>query len=339
MKKLVGWTMLLSLLFLASCGKKENKGEALDNQETKPVVKLAKVEARPVPQLLEYTATVEAEVKNNIAPASPLRIDRIAVEVGDRVSKGQKLVQMDGANLKQLKLQLENQQVEFKRVDELYKIGGVSKSEWDASKMALDVKESSYRNLLENTALVSPINGVVTARNYDNGDLYNGSTPILVVEQITPVKLLINVSEQYFTQLKVGMAVDIKLDVYKEESFQGKISLVYPTIDPITRTFNVEIKIPNLDRKVRPGMFARATLDLGAKDRVVVPDLAVVKQAGSGDRFIYVYEDGKVFYRKIELGRRMGEEIELLSGVKDHAQVVVAGQSRLLDGIEVQVEK
>ena len=128
-------------------------------------MKLRIVKARPVEQIHEYTATVEAEVKNNIAPSSPVRIDRILVEVGDRVSKGQKLVSMDGANLKQTKFQLDNQEIEFKRMDELYKVGGASKSEWDAAKMALDIKETAYRNLLENTSLLSPINGVVTARN------------------------------------------------------------------------------------------------------------------------------------------------------------------------------
>ena len=163
-------------------------------------MKLADVKARPVEQIHEYTATVEAEVKNNIAPSSPVRIDRILVEVGDRVSKGQKLVSMDEANLKQTKFQLDNQEIEFKRMDELYKVGGASKSEWDAAKMALDIKETAYRNLLENTAFAQPINGVVTARNYDSGDMYSGGEPVLVVEQIMPVKLLINVSETYFTK-------------------------------------------------------------------------------------------------------------------------------------------
>lgn len=163
---------------------------------------MADVTARPVEQIQEYTATVEAEVKNNIAPSSPVRIDKIFVEVGDHVSQGQRLVQMDAANLKQTKLQLDNQEVEFKRIDELYKVGGASKSEWDAAKMAYDVKKTAYQNLLENTSLLSPISGVVTARNYDSGDMYSGGNPVLTVEKITPVKLLINVSEIYFTKVK-----------------------------------------------------------------------------------------------------------------------------------------
>ena len=328
---------LLVVTMLGACsGGTESKEVADIATEDKPVVKLASVASRDVDQVEEYTATVEAEAKNNIAPTSPGRIDRIFVEVGDRVAKGQKLVQMDAASLKQMKLQLENEETEFKRMDELYKVGGASKSEWDAAKTALDVRRTSYANLLENTQLVSPINGVVTARNFDNGDLYSSaSTP--VVEQITPVKLLINVSESYFPKVTKGMVVKVKFDVYGDEEFEGKVSLVYPTIDATTHTFPVEVTLANTHQRVRPGMFGRVTVSFGTLRHVVVPDQAIVKRAGSGDRYVYVYKDGKVSYNKVELGRRMGTEYELISGVEDNSQVVVAGQTRLTDGVEVAV--
>ena len=338
MKKGFQWMALLVVAMLGACSGGSDKAAA-EKVDEKPRVKLAEVSSRPVEQIQEYTATVEAEVKNNIAPSSPVRIDRIFVVVGDRVSKGQKLVSMDAANLKQIKYQLDNQQIEFKRIDELYKVGGASKSEWDTAKMNLDIRETSYKNLLENTSLLSPINGVVTARNYDNGDMYSGGEPVLVVEQITPVKLYINVSEGYFTKVKKGAPVSVKVDVYGDEEFEGKISHVYPTIDPATRTFPVEIQLVNRDQRVRPGMFARATLNFGTQDHVVVPDLAIVKRAGSGDRYVYVYKDGKVSYNKVELGRRMDTEYELISGVDNNSQVVIAGQSKLADGVEVEVEK
>lgn len=338
MKKSFQLIALFAVVLLGACSGGGEKSAA-EKVEEKPKVKLAGVTSRPVDQIQEYTATVEAEVKNNIAPSSPVRIDRIFVEVGDRVAKGQKLVSMDAANLKQAKFQLDNQRIEFQRVDELYKVGGTSKSEWDAAKMNLDVRETVYKNLLENTALLSPINGVVTARNYDNGDMYGGGEPVLVVEQITPVKLLINVSEGYFTKVKKGASVTVKMDVYGDEEFEGTISLVYPTIDATTRTFPVEVQLANRDQRVRPGMFARVTLNFGTQDHVVVPDLAIVKRAGSGDRYVYVYKDGKVSYNKVELGRRMDTEYELISGVENNSQVVIAGQSKLADGVEVEVEK
>ena len=338
MKKSFKLIALLSIAFLSSCsGAKETT--TVEQIDEKPRVKLSDVKARPVEQVQEYTATVEAEVKNNIAPSTPVRIDQIFVEVGDRVNKGQKLVQMDAANLKQMKLQLENKQIEFNRTDELYKVGGASKSEWDAQKMALDVQQTAYNNLMENTSLVSPINGIITARNYDNGDMYSGGNPVLVVEQITPVKLMINVSEGYFTKVRKGEDVSVTFDVYPGETFKGKVNLVYPTIDASTRTFPVEIKIDNRDQRIRPGMFARALLNFGSEDNVVVPDLAIVKQAGSGDRYVFVYENGKVSYNKVELGRRMGTEFELKSGVPNNSKVVVAGQSKLINGTEVDVEQ
>lgn len=340
MNKGFQFVALLAVAMLSACsGGSKDQAAAVQVTDEKPQVKLAQVSAREVEQLQEYTATVEAEVKNNIAPMSPVRIDRILVEVGDRVTRGQKLVTMDAANLKQLKFQLDNREVEFKRMDELFKVGGASKAEWDNAKMNLDIMKSSYANLLENTSLLSPINGVVTARNYDNGDMYSGGTPVLVVEQITPVKLLINVSEGFFAQVKKGSPVSVKIDAYGNEEFEGKVSLIYPTIDPNTRTFPVEIQLANREQKVRPGMFARATLNFGVENRVVVPDLAVVKRAGSGDRYVYVYNDGKVSYNKVELGRRMGAEYEVISGVDNNSQVVIAGQTKLADGVEVAVQQ
>jgi len=329
---------LTAVSILTACTGNKDDARMKMADET-PTVKVALVTERPVDQIREYTATVEAEVTNQIAPMSPVRIDRIYVEVGDRVAKGQKLVQMDAANLTQIKLQLDNQAAEFLRIDELYKVGGVSKSAWESAKMALDVRETSYKNMLENTALLSPVNGVVTARNYDNGDMYSGAQPVLTVEQITPVKLLINVSETYFTKVKKGQKVTIKSDVYGDEEFEGTINLIYPTINSATRTFPVEVRVPNGDMRIRPGMFARVTLNFGTLNHVVVPDLAIVKQTGSGERYVFVYNGGKVSRRVVELGRRMGEEYELVSGIDNNSQVVVAGQSKLLDGTEVRVEE
>ena len=338
MKKSFQIAAVLVAAMLGACSGGEKKEAENAAVSEIPTVKLATVNSRDVEQVGEYTATVEAEAKNNIAPTAPGRISQIFVEVGDYVRKGQKLVQMDAANLTQMKLQLDNQEKEFNRVDELYKVGGASKSEWDAAKTNLDVRRSSYENLLENTQLVSPLNGVVTARNFDNGDLYSSTqTPVLVVEQITPVKLMVNVSEPNFPKVTKGMPVTVKLDVYEGEEFEGKVSLVYPTIDAATHTFPVEVILANGNQRVRPGMFARVTMNFGTKNHVVVPDQAVVKRAGSGDRFVYVFNNGKVSYNKVELGRRLGTEYELISGVENNAQVVIAGQTRLADGVEVEV--
>lgn len=346
MKKIV--LLALAVLALASCGNKD----AAKKQEGKPQVKLATVAQQEVPQTEVYTATVESDVKNNISPNMSQRINRILVDVGDRVSRGQVLVQLDAANQDQQQLQLQsqqivlqNQQVEFNRTAELYASGGISKSEYDAAKTQLDVQKRQVdlirRQLSQtsqNTQLTSPISGVVTARNYDNGDMYSG-TPILTIEQLNPVKLIVNVSETYFKDIAVGMPVDIQLDAYGDELFGGKVSIVYPSIDKATHTFPVEINLPNSDQRVRPGMFARATVNFGSVERVMIPDVALVKQVGAGDRYVYVYKDGKVTYSKVELGKHIGDQYEIISGIAPRSQIVIAGQARLADGVEVEVVK
>ena len=338
-RKAFSFAALAMTLMLAACGgKTQTTQTAAAVEEVKPAVKLAQVSVRPVDQVRDYVGTVEAEVKNNIAPQAPGRIAKIFVEVGDHVRKGQKLVQMDAANLQQLTLQIENQKVDFARIKELYAVGAVSKAEFDNMKMSLEVAETQYKNIMENTQLLSPIDGIVTARNYDNGDLYAGAA-ILTVEQIRPVKVLFNVSENYYSKVQKGDKATITLDALPGETFTATVSLKYPTINAATHTFPVELALANKDEKVRPGMFARAQLNFGTENHVVVPDVAVVKQPGSGERFVYVYNHGKVNYVKVELGQRLGNAYELISGVADGATVVVAGQSRLTDGVEVRVEK
>lgn len=331
---------LCSMLLMVACGQKKTEAvqAPVADPAAKPVVELAQVVEEPVAQIQVYSATIVGEIKNNIAPATPARISKINVEIGDNVRRGQVLVEMDETTLSQQEMQLKNLETEFNRIDQLYKVGGVSKSEWDNMNLQLEVARKSFQTLKENTRLQSPIDGVVTARNYDNGDLYGGQA-ILVVQKITPVKITINVSEQYYSKVEKGDEVSIELDAYPGETFTGKVSLIYPTVDAMTHTFPVEINVANADQKLRPGMFARATLNLGTLNHVVVPDLAIEKRSGSGDRFVYVYNNGKVSYTKVELGQRLGDRYELISGVPSGAQVVITGQAKLSDGKEVEVKK
>ena len=331
--------MFLALLAVSCGNKSEEKAEETQVQE-KVQVKIAKVTSADIPQTETYTATVESDVKNNIAPNASYRIEKIYVEVGDQVRKGQVLVQLDASSMQQMKLQLENQKVEFGRTEQLYQVGGASKAEYDNAKMQLDVISTQYKQLVENTQLLSPISGVVTARNYDNGDLYSsGSGPVLTIEQTNPVKVMVNISEEYYKKVYKGMSVDIDLDAYKGETFNGKVTVVYPTVDVATHTFPVEVTISNPAQKVRPGMFARATVNFGSLNHVLVPDEALVKQIGAGDRYVYVYKDGKVSYNKVELGQHIGTNYEIISGVNLGDEVVVAGQARLANGKEVEVVK
>ena len=333
----------LAVIMAASCGNTSSKGPqqaANAVEDVAPTVSVEQVSVREVPQLSTYTSTVQAYVKNNIAPQMAGRITKINVEIGDFVTKGQVLAEMDKTSLLQAQLQLQNQEVELQRLKALYEAGGISKSDYEAVELACNVAKSQVANLEENTILRSPVNGVVTARNYDAGDMYAMSAPIYTVEQIKPVKLLVGISESEYTKVKKGDSVEITADALPGKTFYGKIGKIYPTIDPATRTFTSEVVVDNNYNTLRPGMFARVTVDFGSNNNVVIPDVAVIKQQGSGERFVYVLnEDGTVTYQKIVLGRRMGTEYEVLEGLSDGANIVTGGMIRLKDGIKVTVNE
>ena len=330
-----------AVIAAAGCGNSGNKEaqQAVVVIED-PVVAVEQVHVREVPQIATYTSTVQAYVKNNIAPQMTGRITKINAEIGDFVKKGQILAEIDKAQLLQAQLQLQNKEVELQRLKSLYEAGGLSKSDLDAIELAYNVAKTQVDNLLENTVLRSPIDGVVTARNYDAGDLYGMSAPIYTVEQIVPVKLLVGISESDYSKVKKGDSIEITADAIPGKTFYGKVEKIYPTIDPATRTFTVEVVVENKYKTLRPGMFARVAVNFGSNNNVVVPDVAVVKQQGSGERFIYVLnEDGTVTYQKVVLGRRMGAEYEVLEGLKDGDRIVTGGQIRLKDGIKVTVNE
>lgn len=331
-----------AVMMTVGCGNNENKQTVQQEpvEVLAPSVSVQQVFVKDVPQDATYTSTVQAYVKNNIVPQTAGRITKINVEVGDRVKKGQVLAEIDKVQLQQAQLQLHNAEVELGRLKTLYEAGGLSKSDLEAIELQYNVAKTQVQNLIENTTLLSPIDGVVTARNYDAGDMYAMSAPIFTVEQIKPVKLLVSVSESYYSKVNKSNRVTIKADALPEVTFDGKIERIYPTIDPTTRTFTMEVVVPNNYSSLRPGMFARVTVDFGKNKNVVIPDVAVVKQQGSGERFVYVLnEDSTVSYQKVELGRRIGAEYEVLSGLSDGDKVVTGGQIRLKDGIKVSVNE
>ena len=215
-------------------------------------------------------------------------------------------------------------------------MGGIAKADYENAKTQLEVTKKTLDSRTENTMLICPIDGVITARNYDDGDMYGGQA-ILVVEQTSPVKMKINVSESYYAMTNKNLDVTLTFEAYGDEEFKGNIDIIYPTISAASHTFPVEISVANKDLKIRPGMFGKAVVNFGTKEHVVVPDQAVIKQAGSGDYYVYTYENGKVTNNKVELGRRMGNRYEVLSGIVPGSQVVVAGKESLANGIEVEV--
>ena len=326
-------------LAAASCGgNSQSTGAAPAAGEVVPNVEVTKAVARDVPQEVSYASTIQAWAVNNIMPQQGGRIRKINVEVGDYVSKGQVLAEMDRLQLEQLELQIQNDEIEYERLKSLYEEGGVSKSDFETAELGYKVRKTNYENVKENTILRSPISGFVSARNFDAGDMFSMSAPLFVVQQVLPVKLLVGISESEYTRVKKGDSVKLTVDAIPGKEFVGKVERLYPTIDAATHTFKAEVTVPNTDKALRPGMYARVTVNFGTRHSVIVPDRALVKQEGTGTRFIYVLQaDNTVSYLPVTIGRHIGMEYEILSGLEEGATVVVKGQTLLKDGVKVNV--
>ena len=334
-KKILSIAMLV--LALASCSSKDDK-KTVEVKEELPIVEITTIGAEAVKQTSEYTGTVEAFKTNNISSNSGSRIKRILVDVGSRVARGQRLVILDDVNIAQQQIALANLKRELDRARELVKIGGGTQQTVDQLQAQYDASARAIRTMQENTVLTSPVSGVVTAKNYDAGDLPAG-LPILTIEQQQPLKVIVNVNETEYPKVKRGMPVTVKFDTYGDETFNGQVYLIHPTVDATSRTFQVEVAFTNRNDKVRTGMFARVGFNYGTNQSVVVPDRAVQKQVGSGVRYVWVYQGGEVELREIELGQRLEDRYEVKGGLAAGTQVVIAGASRLQDGAKVQLKK
>ena len=324
-----------------SCGNRGGKADVKPQEETKiPLVEVYSAAYMTVSHETVYSSTVQANIVNNISPQTAGRIRKLNVEVGDFVSKGQVLAEIDRMQLEQAELKLKNDERELERCRQLLNEGGLSQSDFDSMELAFKVSKTSYDNLVENTILRSPVSGVITARNYDVGDMYTMSSPVYTVQQITPVQLLVAVSETDYTRISKGDKCVITADALPGESFRGSVVRIYPVMDPSSHTFNVEVQVPNANARLRPGMYARVSLNMGDTESIVIPDAAIVKQQGSGQRTVFVLKDDDTAeVRLVTLGKFFDGQYEVLEGLSEGDRVVSKGQASLRAGVKVEVVK
>ena len=322
---------------LVACNNTQSTEKSVAVEEEAIVVKTVVAEMKTVDVLETYTSEIMAFKENDITPAAQgLHIDRILVDVGDKVVAGQTLVTLDQTTLKQQELNLATTQDSYDRMVPVHAAGGISDQQLIQLKNTLDLQKEVVEQLRKNSTIKSPISGVVTARNFENGDLF-ASMPILHIMQIDKLKVKANVSEQYFTSVKVGDKVTIEVDIYPGQQFEGVVSRINPAFDARTRTFGVEITIPNKSMVLRPGMYARAIFNMGQRQSVMVADKAVQKQSGSSERYVYVIKDGVADYRFVTDGRRVGDMVEIIEGLEAGEEVATTSFTRLMSGKAVTV--
>jgi len=346
---ILGIPAILLAAALYGCGKSENGGKDEDKKESHSVeaVRVMELQYREISRSISYSAQVLPVNEVHLAPASPGRIQKQHVTAGDRFAKDQLLVEMDKTQLMQAMVQLQTIEKDYRRLDTLRKVGSISQYEHDQIRTQYEVVKTNVDFLKENTTLRAPFSGRVSGKYFENGELYSGvpntaagKAAILSLVKTDRLKALINVAERFYPHLRRGMPVEIRSDVYPDKLFTGTVSMIYPTIDAATRSFTVELAIPNPGGMLRPGMFARAELKLQRVQAFLAPSSAILKLQGSNERYIFIEQNGRAQRIVVELGDRHDDMVEIISNrLKAGDRLIVAGQSKLVDRSPVDAGK
>ncbi|MBE0663339.1 MAG: efflux RND transporter periplasmic adaptor subunit [Bacteroidales bacterium] len=330
-----------------SCTPAKQEQSTAETTEKSEPVRTITLDYQTISRTVDYTATLQAYEEIHLAPSTPGRIENIYVEVGTRVAKGDALVQMDRTQLHQAEVQLATLEADFKRFDTLQKVGSIPQQQYDQLQAQVDIARNNIAFLRDNTRLIAPFSGVISGKYYEPGEMFSGApnpmvgkAAIVSLLQIDRLKAIVSVSERFFPLLKAGLEIKVMTDIYPDKDFKGRVFRIHPTIDPASRTFNVEVAIDNYESLLRPGMYCRVSLDLDQFQAMVVPAIAVLKMQGSNDRYMFIEEGGKAKRVAVTIGKRYDDQVEVISDVlKQGDQIVVSGQARLLDGMKVEVVK
>ncbi len=334
--KIKAIAIITAAALLSGCG--ANTEEV--SQDRVEQVRTTPLAYQEVSRQIELSTTLQGYEEMNISPSLTGIIEKIYVEVGDRVRKGDTLVRMDQNQLNTTRLAYANLQIEMNRVRMLLESEAISQQTYDQTKLSFDQTAESLRFLEENTFVLAQYDGVISSKSYEDGELYAGAQPILRLTQINELKAYVNVPETYFPLVKKGMKVNVYSDIYPDKVFPAVIEIVYPTIDPASHTFTLKLRIPNSSELIRPGMYVSTVLDLGRTEALVVPYQAVLRLIGSNNRYVFVDEGGVAKRVFVEIGERHDQTIEISSdSLKVGDPVVTTGQAKLVDGVRLNVVK
>lgn len=295
------------------------------------------LQPREIERVINVSTNLQGYVTLNVAPSLTGKIEHIFVEVGDKVAQGQSLVTMDQTQYKTTKISFANLGIEKNRVEQLLKTGSATQQQLDQLTTQYNSTKEQLDFLETNTYVKAPFDGVIAAKNYEDGELYAGQ-PILVLSQIDKLKALVAIPESYFPLFKEGMKLTLSSDIYPDQVFPASVEVVYPTIDAASHTFQVKVVIPNGKNLLRPGMYVTTTIGLGKANAIVVPYQSVEKLVGANDRYVFINENGRAKRVAVELGQRFDQDIEIISDeIVAGVEMVTVGQHKLVDGVKLNI--
>ncbi len=356
MKKVLIFTIsALAAMSMYSC--KDIKAPGKDAEATEEVavtdtvkaviqpVKTILVENTTIKRTVKLTASMVAEQETYLAPGIAGKIREIKVDVNDRVKKDQLLVQMDKTQLSQTRIQYSSLKKDLARMDTLLQYGSITQQAYDQMKTQVSTTRVMLSSLEENTELRAPYAGIITGKYFNDGELFSpapntpaGKAAIVSIVKMDVLKLYINISERYLPLVKEGQIASLLTEVYPADTFSAEVFRIYPTISSATRTFTVELRTDNPDNKLRPGMYSTITLEMGDRETLLVPSLAVIKQTGTNNRFVFLREGSVAVKKMVTLGERVDDMVEIISGdVPSGSELIYAGHINLMNGEKIEL--
>ncbi|MBW2261621.1 MAG: efflux RND transporter periplasmic adaptor subunit [Deltaproteobacteria bacterium] len=354
------------ILAVAAAGCSGKVGEATADKgkkvEASSRVKVASPAVRTLHRRLEYTGTVEPIRQVRIVPEVTAKILSLKVQNGDRVKKGQLLARFDtklfglqrkqaSAAVKLAQTQVKSTQKEWDRLQPLAESGAVSKSQLDQLESGLDAANAQVDQAkaalslasysVQKSTLKAPFDGIVTNLLVNEGEFVGpqmAAYGMLTLVDISEVKVKVGVTEKDLPLVTEGLGVEIMSEAYPDTVFTGKVGVLNPSADPISKSFPVEIRAANPDELLKAGMFVRVQIHIETREDVLtVPADAIVKLKDKN--VIYVLDkDGRAVMREIETGIESDGGVEITKGeLTTDEKVVTEGNFGLKDGSRVIV--
>jgi membrane fusion protein (multidrug efflux system) len=358
------WSILLIVLLLGGCGSRESASVETPLKTKNGLLEEKKVEVfEVVPRSLTYTLAAIGSLKTpehvTISPKKAGIIDKILVREGDRVKKGQVLVQLDDvdarlqveraeARLKEAEACVETNRTVLPRYQRLYESKvipdqtlddlllkvKVDEAKLNLAKVELDIAK---QNLLDHR-IVSSIEGVVNLKIASLGEHVNVAPKdeIITVVQMDPLELEFYVPENWVGKVHLGSKIQFTVKAFSEEKFTATLQFISPTADPATRNVKVKAVVPNLHYRLKPGFFAEVAVQTGINPQALaIPESALLSQEGKV--FAFVVQNGVAHRKEVETGHRFDGRVEIVKGIQKGEQVVTVGHEQLSEGMKVNI--
>ncbi len=357
-KSIFIWAVLFFLgLFTLQCREKSQPEETGHKVASRAAVSVTVSTVKKGPVYRAYTAVGSLAPKDlaRITPKVTGRISAIPVDEGDRVEEGTLLMQIDTfdytrvvENATALKNQawvnLDKAKRDFKRMERLYRDKTISEQKYRDVKTVFELAQYAYDQALvalkkaerdlKECRVLAPISGIVTNKHVNEGELTSPQVGAFVIMQMNLVKVEVDLPEEAYGYVESGNPCLVTVDAFPNETFKGIITMIYPTIDPVSRTVKITISLDNEDLKLRAGMTARAKVIQKARDNTIsAPKAAFIK--GEEGYFVYKMISGKVKKTDVTIGVRGDGVFEVTKGLAPGDQVVIKGFTGLRDNMAV----